>query len=54
MRNGIGANLIMTCRVGALQYNVGPDEDIRDLSVGIYCILHSHEYVLVPNWVGGL
>ncbi len=54
MTNGIGANLIMPYSAEAEQHNVSPDENISDLSLGIYVILDCHEYVLVPNWVGGL
>lgn len=51
MTNVIG---IMPCSADAEQHNVGLAEDIRDLSLGIYGIPDCHEYVLVPNWVGGL
>jgi hypothetical protein len=46
MKNGVKANLVLTCSIGALQRNVGLDKDVGDLGVGDYdtlkCKVKSH------------
>lgn len=46
MTNGVKANLVLTCSIGALQRNVGLDKDVGDLGVGDYdtlkCKVKSH------------